>query len=165
MNVNMGNLGFVKFSHLTFSYLFSAMLGLVLPAHSAFPAHHEETGEHRLSGAEIIDKYQETRTVDSELVYVRMAIVLPGPAITERRFLAAYRKEPQGGHGYFIRLVRPKEVEGVTLLAVEDASGDATQYLYLPSVGKTTTISKSGRSGAFLGFPTGRFPPSRIMLS
>ncbi len=99
------------------SFLLTPFLTVCLvSAISLSAAHHEEGIE--MTGRAIVDGYVETQEVDSELAYIRMTIVLPGPRLEERRFLAVYRKDPEGGRGSFIRLVRPPDVEGVTLLAI-----------------------------------------------
>jgi len=109
--------------------------------------HHEKA----LTGAQIIDKYVNAQEVSSELDYIRMSIVSPGPTIIERRFLAVYKKNPDGSRSYLIRIIRPPDVEGVTLLALQDANKDIDQYIYLPDVGEARKLRGKGQSGAFLG--------------
>ena len=118
------------------------LLAVSLPA-----MHHEKT----LTGAQIIDKYVEKQEVYLELDYIKMSIISPGPTILERRFLAIYKKNPDGGRSYLIRIIRPAEVEGVTLLAVENKMKEIDQYLYLPDVGEARRLRGKSQSGAFLG--------------
>lgn len=105
-----------------------------------------------MTGPEIIDKYIETQYVESELAFISMTTYIPGPnSVTKKhRFLALTKKFPDGNHGYMIRMVRPKEVQGVTLLSVEEGEGDVAQYYYLPDVGRVTRISGDSRSNTFL---------------
>ncbi len=109
--------------------------------------HHEKA----LTGAQIIDKYVEKQEVYSELDYIKMSIISPGPSVVERRVLAVYRKNPDGGRSYLIRIVRPAEVQGVTLLAVENKMKEIDQYLYLPDVGEARRLRGKSQSGSFLG--------------
>ena len=109
--------------------------------------HHEKA----LTGAQIIAKYVDAQEVSSELDYIRMSIVSPGPTVVERRFLAVYKKNPDGSRSYLIRIIRPADVEGVTLLALQDANKNIKQYLYLPEVGEARKLRGKGQSGAFLG--------------
>ena len=110
----------------------------------------EDTAQ-ALTGAQIIDKYVDTQEVSSELDFIRMSIVSPGPTILERRFLAVYKKNPDGGRSYLIRIIRPPDIEGVTLLSLQDANKDIDQYLYLPDVGEARKLRGKGQFGAFLG--------------
>ncbi len=120
---------------------------VILSAVTLSAMHHKKP----LTGAQIIDKYVEKQEVYSELDYIKMSIISPGPTVLERRFLAVYKKNTEGGRSYLIRIIRPADVEGVTLLAVEDKDKEIEQYLYLPDVGTPRRLRGQGQAGAFLG--------------
>ncbi len=109
--------------------------------------HHEKP----LDGTKIIEKYVEAQEVDSELDYIKMSIISPGPTILERRFLAVYKTNPNGERFYLIRIIRPADVQGVTLLAKQDSGKEIEQHLYLPDVGEARKLRGKSQSGAFLG--------------
>ncbi len=104
-----------------------------------------------LTGEQIITNYIDAQKVDSELAFVKMTHVLPGPRVNEYRLLAVYRGNKEGGRAYFIRMIRPKDVESVSLLTVEDPEKRVKQYIYLPMVGKARELSDDNKTTPFLG--------------
>ncbi|MGE9295704.1 MAG: outer membrane lipoprotein-sorting protein [Puniceicoccales bacterium] len=106
-----------------------------------------------LTGPELIERYAETQTVDSELAFIELKVfesATPGKDVVKRRFLALTRKD-DAGFDYLIRLIRPQEVEGVSVLTDVGANDKVTQYLYLPASGKPVKLAGEGRTGHFLG--------------
>ncbi|MEM9226740.1 MAG: outer membrane lipoprotein-sorting protein [Verrucomicrobiota bacterium] len=102
----------------------------------------------------IVDRYLERATPQSELAYVKMVnipITEPPTPPAEYRFLAMTKELPSGQYAYLIRMIRPLDVEGVTLLTNEDVDGSVKQYLYLPATGRITEIQGDGKSGSFMG--------------
>src|SRR5262245_339310 len=66
---------------------------------------------------DIVTRYLAKQTVPSELLYASMAITAPGVPKKEYRFLVLQKRHADGRRDSLLRLVRPKDVEGVTLLA------------------------------------------------
>ncbi|MEM8550125.1 MAG: outer membrane lipoprotein-sorting protein [Verrucomicrobiota bacterium] len=122
---------------------FSLLFSFGLSAYAATP-----------DARSIVDTYLERATPESELAYVKMVnvpITNPPTPPVEYRFLAMTKELPSGKYAYLIRMVRPLEVEGVTLLTNEDVDGEVKQYLYLPASGRVTEIRGDGKSGRFMG--------------
>lgn len=106
----------------------------------------------KLSGRDIVDAYLLHNTPQSELAYMKMLTFdLAGGKPRESRFLIMTDKLPSGQYAYLVRMVRPRDVEGVTLLTSEAEDGEAIQYLYLPAAGKITEIKGDNKSGRFMG--------------
>ncbi|MCI0541377.1 MAG: outer membrane lipoprotein-sorting protein [Verrucomicrobiales bacterium] len=103
------------------------------------------------TGREIIERYLARQAVDSELAFVAMTISRPGLAKKEHRFLLAYRRESDGAKKGLIRLVRPKDVEGVSVLALQDAKGNVETHVYMPALGETTRLDGTALDKPFLG--------------
>jgi hypothetical protein len=112
---------------------------------------HSLAGEANLTGREIIDRYLARQTVDSELGFIAMTISRPGQAKKEYRFLAAYRRESDGSKKVLVRMVRPKDVEGVSLLSLQDAKGDDETYVYMPALGESSRLTGDALDKPFLG--------------
>ncbi len=108
-------------------------------------------GEADLTGRQIVDRYLERQTVGSELAFIVMTVSRPGAEKKEYRFLTAYRREADGAKKGLVRLVRPKDVEGVTLLALQDAKGNAETYVHMPALGETTRLVGAALDQPFLG--------------
>ena len=102
-------------------------------------------------GEAIVDRFLATQKADSEMAFIKMRVERDDGAIEERRFLAVYRREADGSAGYLVRLVRPREIQGVTLLSKQAADGTVQPYLYLPTIGKTRALTGDARSTPFLG--------------
>ncbi len=100
---------------------------------------------------EIIERWIATKKSDSEMAFIKMTTSVPGAPEKEHRFLVVYRTNPSGGQSYFLRMVRPKDVEGVTVLAVNDPVAGLKQFFFLPAVGKSKDLAGGARSSAFLG--------------
>lgn len=112
------------------------------------PAWGQEAG---LTGGEIVDRYLATLDVDSELGFIRMNTMTMGLAEVEKRFLVLAKKEADGRRSYLMRLVRPRDLEGVTLLSTVSAGGEVEQYFYLPDVGRAKKVTGESRNTPFLG--------------
>lgn len=104
-----------------------------------------------LDGSAIIDRYLETQDVRSEMAFIKMVSVAADNSRSEHRFLAVQKQDPDGGRGYLLRLIRPEDVEGVTVLAKEDGDGKVSQWLYLPEIGRSRKLSTEAQNTAFLG--------------
>ena len=99
---------------------------------------------------EIISRYIEGNRVDSELAYIKMVTEAPGAAAMERRILFVYQKAA-AAESFFMRLLHPKEVEAVTLLAATSPEKKLQYYFMLPSLGKMRQLTPEASKGAFLG--------------
>jgi hypothetical protein len=103
-----------------------------------------------LTADEIIKRYAEGNQSKSEMAYVKMITESPEAAAVERRILLAYQKQG-AGDAMFMRLLHPKDVEGVTLLATTSASNELAYHFFLPALGKMRQLTPEARQGAFLG--------------
>ncbi|MFB9900799.1 outer membrane lipoprotein-sorting protein [Cerasicoccus arenae] len=106
----------------------------------------------KLDGPQLMNRYAETQTVDAELAFIELKTFeteTPTENIIKKRLLAVTRKDGNGGYDYLIRLLVPKDVEGVSVLTNVN-NGNTDQYLYLPAQGKPVQIG-TGMSGNFLG--------------
>lgn len=107
-----------------------------------------------MDGRELMDHYAKTQTVDSELAFIEMKTFdseSPSKDVVKRRFLALTKKKPEGGFDYLIRLVRPKDVEGLSVLTNVSGDDSVDQFLYFPAQEKPVKLAGVNRSGAFLG--------------
>ena len=104
-----------------------------------------------LTGREIIEQYLARQAVDSELAFIAMTVSRPGVPKQERRFLLAYRREADGSKSGLVRLVRPKDVDGVSVLARQDPQGKVETYVYMPALGQSSRLSGNALDKPFLG--------------
>lgn len=105
------------------------------------------------SGKELMDRYAQTQTVDSELAFIELKTFetdTPTEEIVKRRFLAMTQKHGDGGYDYLIRMIRPKDVEGVSVLTNVHGQDELEQFIYLPAQGKIIELGGVGRDGNFL---------------
>lgn len=138
----MSNLSFARFAPWRFLILILAA-PLVL---SAAPSRDVEK-----EGTMIIEHWMKSKAVDSELAYLHMQMLDESGETESRKFLAVYRREPDGGSQFLVRLTEPEEVKGVTLLAKKTAAGASQQSIYLPSIGTMRPLSGEAQSAPFLG--------------
>ncbi len=103
-----------------------------------------------LTGEQIVALHLADKRSDSEMAFIRMNHKVPGAPEREYRFLVVYQTTA-AGKSYFLRLIRPKEVEAVTVLANEKSKEDVDYYFFLPAVGKMKQLTGDARQGAFLG--------------
>ncbi len=108
-------------------------------------------GAEELSGREIIDRHLAAMEVDSEIAFIVMEVTASGQKVKENRFLTLFRKTGPASREYFVRLIRPKEVEGVTVLTHEPNGKESEQFVFLPAVGKMQKLTEPSRKGSFLG--------------
>jgi len=113
---------------------------LQLPAQGAEP-----------SGAELIEAFLADQNVSSEMAFVRMQFLQDGSRVDERRLLMLYQKNDDGSADYLVRMVRPKDVEGVTILATVDPDDGMEQSIFLPSIDQTRPLTGEAQFSPFLG--------------
>lgn len=107
-----------------------------------------------LDGSQLMDRYAETQSVESELAFIEMKVFEPDAApgeITKRRFLGLTQKDGQGGFSYLVRMVRPQDIEGLSVLTTVNGDDAVEQWLYLPAKGEPVRLAGASRSGSFLG--------------
>jgi hypothetical protein len=144
MNLNMKKPN-RNYSFLRIVLIFSFTLAIIPIA---------EAAKANPKGRKIIDKYLEVQDVDSELAFIRMNTYIPSGSESinkKQRFLAITKKNKTGTNSFMIRMVRPKNVEGVTFLANSNTDDTVNHYIYLPEIGNVTRIRSASKSGAFLG--------------
>jgi hypothetical protein len=135
--------------HLKLSAFFQILL---LPL--ALLLSNEAQADDRPSGTDgkaIIKQFLEVQTPSSEMALVRMQRMYNGERRDDRRFLTLYQKEADNYNRYLLRVIRPKEAQGVTFLAVFDPEGQSTQSIYLPSIGKSRPLIAAAQATPFLG--------------
>ncbi len=120
-----------------------AMSGAVLWTCSALLAGEGMTAE------QIVSLHLSKLRTDSEMAFVRMQHKPADAPEREYRFLVAYQSY-ETGRSYFLRLVRPAEVQGVTVLAMEKDRQTVDHYFLLPTVGKMKQLVGDARHAAFL---------------
>ncbi len=126
--------------------------GLLLGANGVVAAEGVTSAEAEpLAARAIVDRYLATQDVRSELAFIKMTVSEPGLPLKERRFLVVHRLRPDGLRDYLLRMVRPQDVEGVSVLASEQAGGTYEQWVYLPATGKARKLGPGMKAGAFLG--------------
>ena len=104
-----------------------------------------------LSGRQIIENYIEAQKADSELVFINMRTVLNDDKISNKyQFLILAQKNSDFTYSAILRIIRPQDVAGVTLLTLEKLKGEVEQYFYLPELGKITKIRDDNKSNSFL---------------
>jgi hypothetical protein len=105
----------------------------------------------QLTGDEIVNRYIKSKKCDSEMAFIRMQTNAGTDAAKDHRFLVVYRSTADGGHSVFLRMIRPVDVEGITVLTLNQPPTGERQFVYLPSLKKSRELSGTGRSSAFLG--------------
>jgi len=121
-----------------------AGIGLAQPAAALSPS---ETDPRVIMSA-----VEERATGDRQLS--RMQITIRDKAGRERtRVVQGRTMDFDGGTRQLIFFESPADVRNAGMLSVDYDDGDATddQWLYLPSLKKTTRISSSDKSGSFMG--------------
>lgn len=84
----------------------------------------------------------------------RMVMTLTDKSGRQRqRALRTLAMDFEGGRRQLMHFESPADVQGTALLSVDydDGGKDDDQWLYLPSLHKSTRISSSEKSGAFMG--------------
>lgn len=103
-----------------------------------------------LTAEAIIQRYTEGNQSKSEMAYVKMETQLADAPVKERRILLAYQRQGKN-ESMFMRLLFPKEVEGVTLLAKTSEKKELAYHFFLPALGKMKQLTPEARQGSFLG--------------
>jgi hypothetical protein len=80
-----------------------------------------------------------------------MVLTEKGRAPRER-VLVTYRIEKSRREtSYLLRFLDPEDITGTGLLVVDEGSGDANQWLYLPALDRVRRISGGRKGGRFVG--------------
>jgi hypothetical protein len=99
----------------------------------------------------IAARFVAAQTAESEMAFIRMEVMRQGEVVDERRLLALYERGPEEAGRYLVRVVRPQDVEGVTVLAKVEADGKTEQSIFLPTIGRMRPISGEAHATPFLG--------------
>ena len=99
----------------------------------------------------IIHRFVQTQSSSAEMAFIRMQTLVKGERVDERRFLAVYQENDDGSADYMIRLVRPADVQGVSVVSAVDADGAISQSIFLPAVGKMRPLQGGAQAVPFLG--------------
>ena len=103
------------------------------------------------SAEAIVEEFIQAQAAKSEMAFIRMQTLHRGERVDERRFLALYEEGADAATHYLVRLVRPEDVAGVTVLASVSPQGAFQQSIYLPSIGRTRPLTGSAQAAPFLG--------------
>jgi Outer membrane lipoprotein-sorting protein len=80
-----------------------------------------------------------------------MVLIEKGHAPRER-VLVTYRLEKtRRDTAYLVRFLDPEDISGTGLLVVDEDSGEANQWLYLPALDRVRRISSGRKGGRFVG--------------
>lgn len=110
--------------------------------------HAEESTDQARS---IVKGFIEKQRVESEMAFIRMDMIVDGERVSQRRMLALYKHQEDGSSDYILRLIRPADVEGVTVRARVEPGKEPTYSLYLPSIGKSRPLRDANQAAPFLG--------------
>lgn len=99
----------------------------------------------------IVERFIAKQRVDSEMAFIRMDMMADGKRVSQRRMLALYKHQEDGSTDYILRLIRPEDVEGVTVLAQVKPEKKPTYSLYLPAIGKSRPLQDASQAAPFLG--------------
>jgi len=100
----------------------------------------------------IMHEVEQRETGDKQTGHLQ--ITIQDKAGRERtRSLMSRAMHFDGGTKQLLIFEAPADVRGAGLLSIDYADGDATddQWLYLPSLGRTTRIASGDKSGSFMG--------------
>ncbi|HZN02061.1 MAG TPA: outer membrane lipoprotein-sorting protein [Candidatus Polarisedimenticolia bacterium] len=129
----------------------AATAGASAPAVPVMPAARGPAADASLTGQAVVERYLAKQDVPAEMAFIAMVVSSPGAGPKEYRFLTVHHKRADGGRDALLRVLRPRDVEGVALLVAEPASGAPRMSLFLPEVGRVRPLGEQGLSGAFLG--------------
>lgn len=136
-----------RLSTLALSLSLSAPLGLSLSAERAWAIDPNTTDAKAIMDA--VEARAEGDKVKSRLV---MKIV-DRDGRERERVVQSRGLEFEGGHKQIMLFESPEDVRGTGLLSIDYDAGekDDDQWLYLPSLKKSTRISSGEKSGSFMG--------------
>ena len=123
---------------------FTLALTFALPAQAIGP---DETDARKIMEAVDARKTPKSQTG-------KMAMLVVDDVGRKRKRLVESRMADFGSESrQFIKFVAPADVQGTALLSYDYDDGDKTddQWLYLPSLRKSTRISSGDKSGSFMG--------------
>lgn len=106
--------------------------------------------ETELTAREIIDTHVSKHNIDSEVEFVTMKTIEPDGQTTRHAILFCTQRDENGNHQYLLRVVSPKNYEGVGLLA-RKVGDEYERYFYLPALKQVKKVVGGGKSPNFLG--------------
>lgn len=108
----------------------------------------------KMTGRQIVSNYLQTQNSETELAFISMNTYASLEAASNRknhRFLTLSNRNQDGSGSFIIRMIRPQEVNGVTVLSKTKSNSTVEQFIYLPEIGKINQIKGKGKSAKFLG--------------
>jgi len=121
-------------------------IALVFIAGSSFVAGESDAA---LTGELIVNKLLDYQSPESEVAFISMKIMKPGVPTKEYRLLYVYKNDSDRDR-YLLRIIRPKPVQNVTVLANEMGDESFEQFVYLPGVGQTTRLKNGSGAQPFM---------------
>ncbi len=104
-----------------------------------------------LSGYDIMKKANDKPTGNDMIANVTMTITSKTGVVKTREFKMYELKGKAGEFSVLIKFLQPADVKGTSFLTVESADSSKNQYIYLPSLKKTTRIAASDKNKPFMG--------------
>lgn len=104
-----------------------------------------------LSGDAIISKMKDIHATESEVELIKMVIVDEDGNTSIRQLISVIKPDSNGNLRYLIRFLSPQDIQGVSLLTLDQTKGASEQYLYLPALGQPRKITGDQKSGYFMG--------------
>ena len=131
----------------------SFMFGLGLVAailFCAIPAQ-KSSAQTALSGYDIMKAADDRPTGSDMTANVTMKITSKTGAVKTREFTMYELKGKGGESSALIKFLQPADVKGTSFLTTESPGSGKNQYIYLPSLKKTTRIAASDKNKPFMG--------------
>lgn len=103
------------------------------------------------TGYDIMKRANEKPSGNDMSAKVTMRIVSKTGAVKTREFSMLSLKARDGSESVLVKFLTPADVRGTAFLTVGAAGGEKSQYIYLPSLKKTTRIAAQDKSKSFMG--------------
>jgi len=104
-----------------------------------------------LSGYDIMKSANDKPTGNDMTANVTMKITSKTGMVKTREFKMYELKGKTGDSSVLIKFLQPADVKGTSFLTTESAGSAKNQYIYLPSLKKTTRIASSDKNKPFMG--------------
>ncbi len=103
------------------------------------------------SGYDIMKAANDKPTGNDMTANVMMKITSKTGVVKTREFKMYELKGKAGESSVLIKFLQPADVKGTSFLTTESAGSGKNQYIYLPSLKKTTRIAASDKNKSFMG--------------
>lgn len=118
---------------------------------SAVPIQQASAQTASASGYDIMKNANDKPTGNDMTSDVMMKITSKTGSVKTREFKMYELKGKAGESSILIKFLQPADVKGTSFLTTESQAGEKNQYIYLPSLKKTTRIAASDKNKPFMG--------------